>query len=648
MTVQTLTSLALLQALDDEGQDYIDLFLPFVEVALGHCQVGQPVTDLQAKDWLFQEFGLVIPQASVNVMLKRLKNRGYLRRVAGQFVLSEPVKAREIFLNRRQQFNEKQKQLFTAIKQYALNKFTVKWDDVESYDAFLDYMNVYGINSISSYRNRDTKPAKIGAPDHSRYVISAFINDIQESAPQIFQIAVDTIKGKLLANGLLCTELDSRQHNLEGTTFYFDSVLVMRALGYEGKIHQDAMMDLVGLLRLNKATLAIFEHTFDEIIGIFNGIEEALRQGRKIPRASFDHFFNSGSKPSDVALERENLKISLASIGLKITPRPVSMPESIARQAALNELLERRMNYKSEIAQNRDIQSIDSVYQLRGTHRPRTLEDASATFVTSNSPLVSIATEYAKSDYVSRDVSPALTDYELTNIVWLKSPQKRPNTVEHMVISNCAAALDIPDRLWDAVVDHLEKQRGRVISKNVYDYFLYSPRVKRELADATFGGEKEFSPQTLDEIIELAKTEFSEPYQREIDTREVERQALTQVLDKEKQLNDELVNRMVEISHIIAWTISILLLLPLLLLLGYATLIQLLESIAPSREPVTVITGLALGILLAISLISLLTGGSVKLWLLTFKSYIFHVSFMGLAKVFHIPQDRWSKSLIDT
>ena len=79
MTTATLTSLAILKVTIDQGKDYFDHLQAFILQALVD-QKPDPVTDQVVKAYILEQFGLEIPERSVQVVLKRLSKKRLLKK----------------------------------------------------------------------------------------------------------------------------------------------------------------------------------------------------------------------------------------------------------------------------------------------------------------------------------------------------------------------------------------------------------------------------------------------------------------------------------------------------------------------------------------------------------------------------------------
>ena len=78
----TLTSLAMLKVTIDQGGDYLDYLNPFVLHVLSRYRPS-PIIDSKIKECIIKEFGLEIPERTIQIVLKRLSKRYPIRKQEG-------------------------------------------------------------------------------------------------------------------------------------------------------------------------------------------------------------------------------------------------------------------------------------------------------------------------------------------------------------------------------------------------------------------------------------------------------------------------------------------------------------------------------------------------------------------------------------
>jgi hypothetical protein len=116
-------------------------------------------------------------------------------------------------------------------------------------------------------------------------------------------------------------------------------------------------------------------------------------------------------------------------------------------------------------------------------------------------------------------VSPCLTDYTLTNLLWLKKPTAAPDLPRKRIIADCYAATRPTEPLWRLYLEEINKlnQRGEVSPE---DYYLlrHSLEAESALMDATLDSDKAFTQGTVPEILRVVRANIEAQKQAEVET----------------------------------------------------------------------------------------------------------------------------------
>ena len=86
-------------------------------------------------------------------------------------------------------------------------------------------------------------------------LVSKYVLNLQNTDPDRFESFLVVVKGHMLANALLCPDLEKAPSSYKGVAFYLDTPLLVRRLGLEGETKRVAVASLVALLRRLGATV---------------------------------------------------------------------------------------------------------------------------------------------------------------------------------------------------------------------------------------------------------------------------------------------------------------------------------------------------------------------------------------------------------
>jgi len=294
------------------------------------------------------------------------------------------------------------------------------------------------------------------------------------------------------------------------TTLYFDTPLCLKALGLEGPEAERAMKQILEMAQAQKAEVACFEHSVQEIEGILEAAQATL-ENRGSEARGFgvaDWFRTSGTTSSDVMVIVHQLRQHLNHLGISVRDTPDHTRALGVDEDRLTTLLSTGTAYSmsSEAALPRDRESLTAIHRLRGGGVPRNLEKCKALFVTSNSSLVRIARVFFDGKHHKWPV--AMNDNDLAALLWLKQPQSYPDVPRIQVIADCVAALSPPRELWEAVlaqIDRLAKQKNGVEEIGI---LRYSQTMGQVIMEATLGDTTRVTEGVIRDVVDKTVEEI--------------------------------------------------------------------------------------------------------------------------------------------
>jgi hypothetical protein len=144
------------------------------------------------------------------------------------------------------------------------------------------------------------------------------------------------------------------------------------------------------------------------------------------------------------------------------------------------------------------------VYKLRGGRESQFLEESGALFVTANSGLCSVATEFfiGEKYMEGTSVPVAVPDYALTTLLWVKTPMNAPSLPTTVLIAECYAALQPNARLWTKYMETVERlQQAGQITPDEYYLLRHSQLSHKELMSVSMGDEAAITANTVQEML---------------------------------------------------------------------------------------------------------------------------------------------------
>lgn len=251
------------------------------------------------------------------------------------------------------------------------------------------------------------------------------------------------------------------------------------------------------------ANLRCFKHTVDEVRGILEKCESAMRHGNEKSLVNLDWFLENGMQASDVMILISSLEVNISKY-LKIVDTPdYSEPMKNIDWVQFSQYLEEKINYRREKALQNDVESIAAIFRLRTNKHARTLENCNAIFVTTNQKLVRTVKDYQKTHDDMKGFYPCISEYEISNIAWLKTPSKQDKFVNNSLKFSASILKEPSPAFWKRFAEMVDKfqSEGAITLENATElkYELYS---KRNTAEILQEDDCEITLESLQQILD--------------------------------------------------------------------------------------------------------------------------------------------------
>jgi len=503
--IKTLTSLAILKVdIDEEIRDYLDYLVSFSLHVL-KVHKPDPVTDDLLSKLLKQEFGLNVPRRGCQLVLRRLTKRRLLKNDSGVYSIEKKLPAID-FSTKKNDAQIKIEVVFKRLKKFAKEHHNKNWNDSDLTRAILSCLGNFGIDYLRTYIFKTALPEIPASVPEEQYIVSKFIRDLYENCDPVFEFIAVLVKGQMYANALVCPDLESLQKNFKKLTVFVDTALILNLLDLQGAEEQSATQELFFLVRQLRGTIAVFEHTVDEIINVIKAAEKNL-DNPKFDAPVIREIRRSGKKRADLILIRENLREDLKKLNIQIKKTPPYEMDFQISEEELEKAISNEIVYRNPHALRFDINSVRSIYVYRKGSTPKRLEDSKAVFVTPNSLLAKAAFKLGQNHSSTKEVTSVVTDYSLANIAWLKAPLGAPELPTKELLANCYAAMEPRTPLWDKYIKEIDSLTAKgKISVEDHAILRISPLATDELMNLTLGEENALAGGTIRQILDRVKT----------------------------------------------------------------------------------------------------------------------------------------------
>jgi hypothetical protein len=638
MTLSTLTSLAMLKVHLDQGRDYLDYLRPFILQVLVDHQIN-PVTDAAVKDWIRSDFGMEIPVRAIQVVLKRLSRNHPIEKKDGVYQVTKALVDPRISAekaNAERHINA----VLTGLREFSRTTAKPITTDEEADVAVRAFLSQFDIQCLRAYLRGTAIPDIEGHHNTHIVLVSKYVLDLQKSDPERFDSFLVVVQGHMLANALLCPDLQSLPKTYDGVTFYLDTPLLIRLLGLEGDAKKDSISDLIKLLISLGGHVGTFEHSRNELENVIKGaanhIESFKGRGAIVAEAR-----QRGTTKSDMLMLAGQVDARLSESKVKVIATPRYVADYQIDETAFSSTLDGELHYSNLYAKDHDINSVRSIYVLRAHSSPQNIEKCKAVLVTCNTAFARAAFQYGENHKESREVSTVITDFSLANMAWLKAPLGAPTIPMREVLAFSYAALQPSQAIWDKYLLEVEKlEKQKTITARDLQLLRSSQLAQEELMTLTLGEEESLSEQTITEVLDRVTGEIK---REENDKLSEEKAAHVKTQEKliaernEKLLIQQRIYwRSDRTASCVAWTFSIGVVVTLAVgvaaSLGFKFENQFLQWAIPS----------ILGILFVFTLRGLIWGSAVKdlhqslhdrcrIWLIQRESAALGIDIAGIA-----------------
>lgn len=608
MSTATLTSLAMLKVKIDQGGDYLDYLRPFVlQVLVDHRP--DPVTDGVVRDYIRTDFGLEIPDRVVQIVLKRLSRKHPLKKVEGVYHITGNLPDHGIAAE-KSRADRHIHAVVSGLNEFSKSTAKPIQSAEDAVTAICTFLTEFDIPCLRAYLRGTAIPTIKGRRDSDIVLVSKYVLHLQQTDPERFESFMIMVQGHMLANSLLCPDLQNTPKTYKDVTFYLDTPLLIQWLGLEGEAKQSAMENLIDLLRKLGANLMVFSHSRDELERVIRGasinVDSPMGRGAIVREAR-----RSGTTKSDLLLLSGQIDNKIDQFRIKVVDTPSYEPTFQIDERVFETVLEDEVLYHNPRAEADDINSVRSVYVLRKGMSPSILEKAKAVLVTNNSGFARAAWHYGQKFEESREVSSVITDFSLANMAWLKVPMGAPSLPMIEVLAFSYAALQPLQKLLNKYmteIDKLERQ-GKITTRD-HQLLRSNTLAQDELMRLTLGDENALTEETITETLRRVSEEIKKEESEKLTTEQEEHRRTqderTALYSEKKRIQERMYWRCRRKAKIYAWlasvAIGLLLVVGLVVGLGLRSNNQVLGWVFVASS----------GVLLALTLVNLLVGSTVK------------------------------------
>ena len=538
MPTNTLTSLAILRVQINRNSDYLSYLEPFVLQILADSTTNV-VTDDNITDSLRQRFGLAIPERTVEIVLRRITKKNILTRERNEFRISGSIPDPQL-VSKQAEAERHIQSVINGVRRFSQETVNPLEDEDQAVEAICAFLSEFDVSCLRSYLRGTAIPEVSEASTTDKILVSNYVQSIYQNEPERFGSFLVLVQGHMLANALVCPDLENAPKSFSGLTFYLDTPLLVRRLGLEGTAKQNAASELTALVKNLGGKVATFSHSREELYNVIRGaaanLESPGGRGSIIQEAR-----QVGTTRSDLVILAETFHDKLSNAGIEVEPTPGYTERIQIDEAAFEQVLADEVGYFNPRAKEFDVNSVRSIYVKRDKKQIQSLEKSHAVLVTSNSAFAKAAWQYGQRYVPSQAASAVITDFTLANLAWLKAPMGGPAVPRTQLMAFSYAALQPSRELLGKYLSEIEKLENEgVISERDHQLLRSSPMVSKELMNLTLGSDELLTEETVTEILERVTDEIKKEGVDRAERLERDRLATQKALDEEADRSERL------------------------------------------------------------------------------------------------------------
>lgn len=519
---------ALLKALYDQEEDYLDTFWAFAVQGLG-AEGFSDVNSIQTN--LKEKTDMKIPLHVLGSILKRAKKKGYLERklewssehtremykLTGKGLEQLDVLETQKGVERRISYLLEDMEVFFGEQDIPLER-----------DQILDLlMSVLqeNISHLIEFINPsiETEPPRVELERNAGVLID-YLKLAEQQKPECFKTLQDMILGSIVSTTLYSeydvNEIAARKFKncvaILDTNFIF-SVLDLHRTPEDNK----PVKELLDLIKSNGFSLKVFDFTIGEISRVLGMY---LYEDYRYPTAvTVDNVCSclkrNGWTKTQVVEFIQNLEDILRDLGIKTELTKINLRTYEPPDKILRSLIFKYKPDQGPLPQNHDLAAIECIQKYRKSS-VRHIERCGALFLTSDAGL-SRFNFIEMGHKENMTVSEVIQDRLLTNILWLKDPSSRLPL--ESIIAAHSRGLFVKARVWNKFYDVLSnlKQEGKIEVDNISVLF-YHNYVEDTLAHFDDNDTDKITPAFVLSEIEKAGRIIEEETQKRIHAKESE------------------------------------------------------------------------------------------------------------------------------
>ncbi|MEE1139596.1 MAG: hypothetical protein U0M02_14055 [Acutalibacteraceae bacterium] len=382
------------------------------------------------------------------------------------------------------------------------------------------------------------------------FLVSKFVEELLTSSSVLKDYLIKVCEGLMISVGAYQLPSEGVQKvapQIKGTTFYFDTRLLLRYIGCANDAAVKATQELVSMIQSKGGIIAYFPHTLQEMESAFSDAILCLTNGIPIKDHEMRMYAtNINYQSSVISAKKASLTKELESSGIVLRQLQYHNDSDRIHFGFncddFSTYMKNKLNWENRTIEN-DALSIWETHMCRNGsyHDYCGTQNRLCVFVTSNAKLIEVALGYRKDRPNLTSISgwsvnrlPVITDVRLTCRLW--DPAAQIERVSLLRLSANIVAAQRPTQLYINKIRALATE----LQNNVPEYSniclseYFDDEITNRIFEKTEGREENLTidtfASTINEISEMKAKEQEELTKKEA----LEKAELKAILEKQE------------------------------------------------------------------------------------------------------------------
>ncbi|MCL2746787.1 MAG: hypothetical protein FWE48_06865 [Coriobacteriia bacterium] len=511
-----LVTVAYLKAKIDQGEDHLGIFLPLVLDVVPDL-ANKNFTAGELGDALLAKHGIRMPQPTIQTLLKRVSRQGVLIRKAGRYSLDGELESARDLEKQKKVIADAQNRLGSALVEFAEQRDLLLNNGESALRLLLRFLKSKQVSVLLEIPSSQELSSSADIQTLSQKEINVLNEFVRDIVPfnDVFKSTLGGIlKGLVLYEATFLPDFAGIGRQFQNMRVYFDSGLVLQALGYQGASAKKLATETTRLLKSAGIHCLVFDDTVREVRQILSACEHQLslpHVHRNLrPSPIIRHFLSERYSPGDIRQVTILLEDNIRSLGFVIASTPTRTSRYTADEAALSHrLLDPKANNPDEPRIIHDINCIAGILTLRQERRIYKVEEANALFMTNSSLMIKNTNLWWTIDEGNDSISPVIHVCSLVNLVWLKNPEYNTDLQLQELLVLCEASMQPAQKIWERFLSHLESlEKDEAFTEAQSTAIVSAVITENLLGDVDVESDDLVDAETFDEVIDRAKEEL--------------------------------------------------------------------------------------------------------------------------------------------